>query len=93
MGPSVTPIAAHGAEPPNASRCHRFTACWLASNGAIEMRDHGEPISKGQRDIRLAERRALADTLCAVGLFGGVVLVNGILAILLIELWRQLGWW
>lgn len=57
------------------------------------MRDNGEPISHGHRDLRALERRALADALWFAGFFSGVVLVNGILAILLIELWRAIGWW
>jgi hypothetical protein len=47
----------------------------------------------GRRDLSAVERRALGDALFAAVVFGGVVLVNGILAILLIELARFLGWW
>ena len=57
------------------------------------MRDDGEPISHGQLDRRAAEARALRDALFAVALFTGVVLINGILAILLIELFQTIGWW
>ena len=57
------------------------------------MRDDGEPISRGQLDRKAAEARALRNALFAVGLFTGVVLVNGILAILLIELFQAIGWW
>jgi hypothetical protein len=57
------------------------------------MRDDGEPISRGQLDRKAAERRALANALFAVGLFAGVVLVNGLLAILFIELMQAVGWW
>jgi hypothetical protein len=55
--------------------------------------DVGEPITRGRRDLRAVERRALGDALFAAAVFGGVVLVNGILAILLIELARFTGWW
>ena len=44
--------------------------------------DAGEPVSSGRRDLRVVERKALADTLFAAGLFTLVVLVNGLLAIL-----------
>lgn len=57
------------------------------------MRDDGEPISRGQLNRRAAEGRALRDSLFLVALFGGVVLVNGILAILLIEFLQSIGWW
>jgi len=62
--------------------------------GAVPvMRDEGEPISRGQVDRRAADARALRDTLFAVGLCAGVVLVNGLLAILFIELMQTMGWW
>ena len=57
------------------------------------MRDDGEPISGGQLDRRAADGRALRNTLVGVVLFTGVVLVNGILAILLIELLQAIGSW
>jgi hypothetical protein len=56
-------------------------------------RDDGEPISAGRRDRQAAEARTLGNVLFAVALFTGVVLINGILAILLIELFRAAGWW
>ena len=56
-------------------------------------RDRGEPISRGRQDRRSAERRALGDALFFAALFGGVVLVNGILAALLIEFLQAMGWW
>ncbi len=56
-------------------------------------RHDGEPVSRGQLDRRAAERRALGDALFAAAFFGGVVLVNGILAILLIALFQAIGWW
>jgi len=59
----------------------------------MEMRDDGEPISRGQFDRRAAEARAFRNALFTVSLFAGVVLVNGILAILLIELLQAMGWW
>lgn len=58
-----------------------------------DMRDHGEPLSRGQLDRRAAEARALRNALFGVALFTGVVLVNGILFILLIELLQAIGWW
>ena len=57
------------------------------------MRDDGEPISHGKLDRAAAERRAVRDALSAVGLFAGVVLVNGLLAILGIEVLQELGVW
>jgi hypothetical protein len=57
------------------------------------MRDDGEPISRGQVDRRAADGRALRDSLFIVALFGCVVVVNGILAILLIEFFQSIGWW
>jgi len=57
------------------------------------MRDTGEPLSRGQVDRRAVEARALRDALFGVALFTGVVLVNGILAILFIALMQALGLW
>jgi hypothetical protein len=57
------------------------------------MRDNGEPISRGQLDRRAAEIKALRDSLFVAAFFGGVVLINGILAILLIEFFQSIGWW
>ena len=57
------------------------------------MRDIGEPISRGRRDQRTADRRALRDSLFAVSFFAVAVLVNGILAILGIEALQALGVW
>jgi hypothetical protein len=57
------------------------------------MRDAGEPISRGQLNRRGAEARALRTALFGVAFFTGVVLVNGILAILFIALMQALGLW
>jgi hypothetical protein len=57
------------------------------------MPDDGEPISRGQLKRRAAEARALRTALFGVALFTGVVLVNGILAILFIALMQALGLW
>jgi len=57
------------------------------------MRDDGEAISAGQLDRRAAEVRALRDSLFAAAVFSGVILINGILAILLIEFFQSIGWW
>jgi hypothetical protein len=57
------------------------------------MRDDGEPISRGQLDRRAADRRALGNVIWFVVFFAGVVLVNGILAILGIEALQGLGVW
>jgi hypothetical protein len=59
----------------------------------MAMRDDGEPISRGQLDRRAADIRALRDSLLLAAFFGGVVLINGILAILLIEFFQSIGWW
>lgn len=58
-----------------------------------DTRDVGEPLSRGQLDRRAAEAKALRDTFFGVALFTGVVLVNGILAILFIALMQALGLW
>ena len=55
--------------------------------------DAGEPISRGRRDRRRVELAALRIVLFMVALFGGVWLVNGILAILFIALMQELGLW
>jgi hypothetical protein len=57
------------------------------------VRDDGEPISRGQLDRPAAEMKALRDSLFVAAFFGGVVLINGILAILLIEFFQWIGWW
>jgi hypothetical protein len=57
------------------------------------MRDDGEPIGRGRLDRRAEEARALRGALFAVALFTGVVVVNGLLALLLIELFQVIGWW
>ena len=60
------------------------------------VRDDGEPMSAGRlspKDRRRIERRALGDALLAAALFGGVVLVGGVLGIVLIALFQSLGWW
>jgi hypothetical protein len=57
------------------------------------MHDDGEPISRGQFDRCAAEARALRDSLFVAAFFGGVVLIDGLLAILLIEFLRSIGWW
>jgi hypothetical protein len=59
----------------------------------MDMRDDGEPISRGQLDRRAADKRALRDVTLFLALFMGAVLVNGILWILLIEMLQALGWW
>jgi hypothetical protein len=59
----------------------------------MDMHDTGEPISRVQLDRRAAEARAFRDALFGVALFTGVVLINGILFILLIELLQAVGWW
>ena len=57
------------------------------------MRDDGEPISRGQLDRRVVEFKALRGTLFVAAIFGGAFLINGILAILLIEFLQSIGWW
>ncbi len=57
------------------------------------MDDDGEPMGRGQLHRRAAEARALHDAAFAIAIFTGIVLVNGILAILLIELFQVIGWW
>jgi hypothetical protein len=59
----------------------------------MDVPDNGEPISRGQLDRRAAEAWALRNALFGVAIFTGVVLVNGILFILLIELLQVIGWW
>jgi len=57
------------------------------------MRDDGEPIGRGQVHRRVAQARAFRTALFAVAIFSGVVIVNGILAIALIEFFQAIGWW
>ena len=57
------------------------------------MNDDGEPIGRGQLDGRSAEAKALHDAGFAIAVFTWVVLVNGILAFFLIELFQAIGWW
>jgi hypothetical protein len=59
----------------------------------MAMRDDREPISRKQPERRAAEMRTLRDSLFVAAFFSGVVLINGILAILLIEFFRSIGWW
>jgi hypothetical protein len=59
----------------------------------MALREDGEPISRGQLDRRAAEIKALRDSLFVAAFFGGVVLINGILAIVLIEFFQSIGWW
>jgi hypothetical protein len=59
----------------------------------MEMVDDGEPIGRGQLDRRAAKARAFRGALFAIALFTGIVLVNGILAIMLIEFFQAIGWW
>jgi len=53
----------------------------------------GEPLSRGQVDRRADEARGLREALFGVAFFTGVVLINGILAILSIALMEALGLW
>jgi hypothetical protein len=49
-------------------------------------RDDRKPIGARRHDRQVAERRALGTALFAAALFGGVLLMNGVLFILLLEL-------
>ena len=55
--------------------------------------DPGEPISAGRVDRRKLEAEALRNVLFFVALFGGCVLINGLLAILLIGWLQSIGVW
>ena len=57
------------------------------------MRDEGEPTSQGRGERRGDEAKPFRDSLFAAAVFGGVVLINGILAILLIAFLQSIGWW
>jgi hypothetical protein len=57
------------------------------------LRDDGEPVTSGRRDRTAAERRAQRDVLVFVAIFGGVLLINGLLTVLLIACLEALGWW
>jgi hypothetical protein len=57
------------------------------------MPDDGEPISRGRLDRRAARAGALRDSLFVAAFLGGVLLINGILAILLITFFQAIGWW
>jgi hypothetical protein len=50
-------------------------------------------LTRGRISRQTPGRFAIGDALLAAALFGGVVLVNGFLAMLLIELLQALGWW
>jgi hypothetical protein len=56
------------------------------------MRDAGEPISQGRRARPDPGPLELGDVLTLVALITGVLLFNGIFALLLIEVFRALGW-
>jgi hypothetical protein len=49
------------------------------------IRDDGEPIARGQRDRRAAERRALGDAIWLAALVAGAVLLNAVLGLFLLE--------
>ncbi len=55
------------------------------------MRDIGEPLDRGQVDRGTDETRPLREALRLVALFTGVVLLNGVLAILFIAFMQALG--
>ena len=57
------------------------------------MNERPAPISPRRSDYRDPTAPTLRDYLFVLGLFAGVLLVNGILALLLIELFRAIGWW
>jgi hypothetical protein len=57
------------------------------------LRDAGEPISQGRRARPDPGPIELGDVLTLVALIGGVLLFNGVVAFLLIEVFRALGWW
>jgi hypothetical protein len=57
------------------------------------MRDAGEPISPGRRAQPDPGPLELGDVLTLVAIIGGVLLFNGMVALLLIEVLQALGWW
>lgn len=57
------------------------------------MHEIGEPLSRGRSDRRNGDAPAFRDALLGVALFGLVVLVNAILAILFIGWAQAVGWW
>lgn len=57
------------------------------------MRDAGEPISPGRRARPDPGPSELRDVLTLVTIIVGVLLFSGIMAFLLIEVFRALGWW
>jgi hypothetical protein len=57
------------------------------------MCEFGEPISLGRLVRRDAGPLELGDVLTLVAIIGGVLLFNGIVALLLIEVFQALGWW
>jgi hypothetical protein len=50
-------------------------------------------VTSGRRDRSAAERRARRDVLIFVAIFGGALLINGLLTVLLIACLEALGWW
>lgn len=57
------------------------------------MHSNGEPISRGRIDRRAADARAVRNAAVGVALFGVVVVINGLLALLGIEALQALGAW
>lgn len=57
------------------------------------MRDDGERMSRGQLHRRVNDATAIRDSLIWAVLFGGVVLINGILGILMIGFFQSIGVW
>lgn len=57
------------------------------------LRDTGEPISQGRRARPDPGPLELGEVLTLVALIGGVLLFNGFVAFLLLEVFRALGWW
>jgi hypothetical protein len=58
-----------------------------------DIREAGEPMSRGRTDRRAADARVLRTTVVAVALLTGIVLANGILVIFGIELFEAMGIW
>jgi hypothetical protein len=58
-----------------------------------DRREDGAPVASHHDDQSAAERRARRDVLIFVGIFGGVLLINGLLTLLMIALVEALGWW
>ena len=58
-----------------------------------DLRGAGQPAGGSGRERSDAERRERRDVLIFLGIFGGMLLVNGLLTVAVIAVLEALGWW